>query len=211
MTKRISGLSAAHKIVTPVLLASIFSVAACGQGGSTGAAATDPAKLAATSSVPNPGTVTLPPVPPIQDPKTTLGTNPNDPTTPMGTLCWATWEVGRRLAAVEVSIQLPDATVDSSAVPDAPKDPKIHKVTIDDIVSHLAAEGARAKVADGLPADVQPFSAALFGALDQAVAETAAGPISLARAKELIDFEQFPGARAYANAARTEPGCVKPG
>jgi hypothetical protein len=64
--------------------------------------------------------------------------------------------------------------------------------------------------ANHTPADVAPFSAALFDALDRASGESSSGAISADRVSEIFDFEHFPSASKYIDLAAKEPGCVRP-
>lgn len=124
----------------------------------------------------------------VEDPTKVLASNPNDRSTPMGALCWARWEAARHLLLSATAGKSPEAVVQDMAVgadvvPGRPQD---------------------------LPVDVAPFADRLFAAHGTLEAESARSKVDVAQLQELFDFERFPAAQQYAEAAAKDPGCVRP-
>ncbi len=127
--------------------------------------------------------------PPEQvDTATELSSNPNDPSTPMGALCWTRWELARyQLAdALDVDIELP---------PGAERGPNA-------VAQSLMNSQALTVLAEGtLPTEAQPFADALATHVNQQRAATEAVP---------VDFEQLPGVEKYVELAEASPDCKRP-
>ncbi len=152
-------------------------------------------------SIPNPAPddEIEPPTPPVSpDPQEELLTNPNDPSSPLGALCWSRWEVARN--------QLLMVLVDGGVLKDKELPPTDHpgQGRLEQALARVATAPAReAAVGEtGVPAHVRPFAEAFFNNVDEAI-DT--GPLAAP-----VDFENLPGAAAYVQAATKEPDCVRP-
>lgn len=126
--------------------------------------------------------------PVVEDPEKVLSTNPNDQSSPIGALCWARWEVARHLLLSTAS--------DKSALEAA-----------QDIAT---SAGATDEAWKGLPVEVQPFGDALLAATNTVKSEAFTDETAMDRLEAIFDFESFPAAKDYTNAAAQSTDCVRP-
>lgn len=174
----------------------LFFAASCGgsESSTETAGVLDEQRPATTSSIavgvdaaPGAPDVDTAPAAPSAD---SLESNPNDPSTPMGALCWTRWEISRLqlqtvLHADERSDEPPEISRDAFAQ------------VANDEATRLAAD--RSAI---LPESVRSFADGLFAEINQ----RAGGPGT----SSPIDFEKLPEAAAYIEAAAEAPGCKQP-
>ncbi len=148
---------------------------------------------ASVSSVPEPGSSPEPMVPNVDrgELQQLLSSNPNRADSALGSLCWLSWETARHL--------LLETVEGTTAVP------SLSGSAVDAILS----SAARARVDEALhegefPDGVARFAVALIEALERAQS------VGQTRSATEFDFESFPGAREYMDAAVANADCVQP-
>ncbi|MCP4966889.1 MAG: hypothetical protein GY926_16875 [bacterium] len=180
-----------------------IGLSACGaideptvQEGGESAPAITTSTLVVPPEAPVDGTV----VPVVEDPVAVALENPNDPSSPIGALCWAQAEI-TRVSLAQVLKPMVEQTGDSRAAElDTDIKAAFERATDPELREYV--------MAGGLPAEVHQFADAMFRMFDKAIAATAdLEVVTTDDLETILDFESLPGADEFVKYASEAPEC----
>lgn len=175
-----------RKYLAVGVIALSLTAGACGSGNRT----TQLSNSNGTAESKGPARIPERPAPPANFPDE-LNSNTNVRDGEVGSVCWATWEVGRTLAASVTDPQGSRAQSDGAALPGRLSSARAE-------LQRIAADSALRPFVDAFVRDIDATAEKIRGLAPADRVKVARGAFA---------FDSYPGATAYAGVAKKSPNC----